>query len=678
MVCANENITDDANSELSVGDTPQNHNIKDLIDECEDNGTVSLDENTYYLNPENETHIVLNKSITIKGIEGKTIIDGNNTSLFLDVNETQDNVNNDTPIIFWREGYVFKDLGKNITFKNIIFKDLNMTTWHEMTFENCKFINTTFTSYEFGNTFKNCSFDKSKIEIGLFIGYENDLYEDYSKIINCNFRQSIITFKSLYSPNYIEFVGGSRFWIRNCLDLINSNLYDSNITLSDYNITITNSNFNNSNMRGSSNRIKIANSSINNPEIHFSLSDISLNNSNITNGDFHMSAGYFGHVSKLTILNTIINNCSMDITTDYGAGKTNINLEKSFVNNSTIKSEDSNVLIDNCEFNKSSIELFFSDAQIKNSIFNNDWNVTETIRTINYYEVFQFDDDTFESGSVVKIECQVKTNYTVENSYLVNNTGKYEINAKDINMDTSHKITIINNSEVYIFNDNLIINVKDNSGNPVSDLEIFIRNLNDETELTTTIKTDSNGIAKYNLNKIGNLCLKVYYTDRVEFVYSEYGINLNLTVIPTITGIKVNKINFASNKYSIINSKLKINTIVNNSATNLKNIKYAFKVYTNGKSKTYYSLTDSKGIATFKMPKTLTVGTHKIEISILNTKIKKTINVKIAKAKTTVKASKVVNHFKKSEFFKVTVKFAKKEHFFRKKAYLCARKQMLK
>jgi len=72
IASANENSTD-------------NGDFKDLIDDCEDNGTVKLEEKTYGLNPENETHIYLNKSITIEGTNEKTVIDGKNSTLFLDV-----------------------------------------------------------------------------------------------------------------------------------------------------------------------------------------------------------------------------------------------------------------------------------------------------------------------------------------------------------------------------------------------------------------------------------------------------------------------------------------------------------------------------------------------------------------------------------------------------------------
>lgn len=643
------------NNTAIADDSIQNDNIKDLIDNCEDNGVVSLEEKTYYLNSENETHIILNKTVTIEGVYDKTIIDGNNTSLMLDVNQTNEKEVEDGPVIgFWRDGYVFKYLGKNVTFKNITFKDLKMTTWHEMKFENCRFINTTFTSYEYSNTFKNCSFDKSKIEIALFFGYGETLYKDISNIINCNFYDSGITFKRVYTPNYIEMVGGDQFRITNSLNIKNSNLFHSNITLYHYNVTVDNSSFNNSNIMGSSNIFNISQTDFNNPDIKLSYSEISLYKSNLTNPKLHFNAGYFSNGCKIVMKNIILSNCKMESSISYGSRKGSLKIEDSVVINSTLASTYSNVLINNSEFNRTQIVLSFADTEIRSSLFTNDGNITDTIQTIDYNEVYVFDEE--ENPSVEKEKFQIKTNYIVEDSYLVNASGKYMINAEDINIDTTNKI-LVNQSIVYYFNDKLIIKVEDSSGNPVNDLEILIQDLNDTTYyLIYSARTDSNGIAEYTLNKVGNYNLKIYYKTRgIEYNTESYGIIINLTVMPSVSDIKINKVNFASNTYSKINSHLEIKAVANE-IHDLNNLKFAYKVYTNGKAKTYYSQTNSKGVTTFKLPKSLTAGNHKIEIRLLNTNIKKTVTVKIAKAKTTVKAPKVTGKFKKSKYFKVTVK----------------------
>lgn len=630
-----------------------NQNIKDLIDDCEDNGIVTLDEKTYYLSGD-KTSIVLNKSVTVEGVVDKTIIDGKGTSLILDVNQTKSKINDGKPIIsYLREGYSFKYLGKNVTFKNITFKDVKITTWHEMTFENCKFINSTFTSYEYQNTFKNSIFNKSEIEIVLFYGY-GDIYKDYSKIISCNLYESLITFKRENTPNYIEIIGGDQFRITNSLDIKNSNLCKSNITLYRYNITIDNSNFNDSNILSSSSIYNISKSNFNNQKIEASYSKISLYNSNLTNPQLYFTAGYFSDGCKIIMDNVLLSNCTMDGSITFGSRKGSLKIKDSIVNNSTLYTEYSDVSINNSLFNKSSIEFFFADANITNSTFANDGNIEDTIKTRNYNEEYTFDEDGTRTAK--KVECQVKTNYVCDELYFVNSTGKYLINSEEINKDTTHKI-IINKTSIYYFNDILIIKLENYMGEPVIGQEIFIENLNDEYQYPVpSVKTDKNGIAKYNLNMLGNVSLKIYYMTRtIGYHNTDYGIILNLTVKPTISDIKINKVNFNKNVYSKINARLEIKT-VSKISSNLKDIKFAYKIYTNGKTKTYYSKTNFKGKTTFKLPNTLTAGKHKIEVRLLNTKIKKTLTIKIAKAKTIVKAPKVTNKFKKSQYFKITLK----------------------
>ncbi len=76
-----------------------------------------------------------------------------------------------------------------------------------------------------------------------------------------------------------------------------------------------------------------------------------------------------------------------------------------------------------------------------------------------------------------------------------------------------------------------------------------------------------------------------------------------------------------------------------------------------GKSKTYdYIYTNSKGIAYFKASN-LNVGTYKIIFNYDDNDVDQiTTTVKITKAKTIIKAPKVIAKHKKSKYFKVTVK----------------------
>ena len=550
-------------------------------------------------------------------------------------------------LVIWPEGYEFKNLGKNMTFKNITFKDLKMTTWHEMKFIDCNFINTTFTSYEFKNTFKNCSFFKSQIEIVLFLGFTSNLYRDYSKIMNCSFYESTITSKSMRTPGYIELVGSDHFYVTNSLDLTDSSFFNTNLNLYRNNITITNSNFNSSNITGSSNILNMTNTKFNSPKMYLHLSKIYIYDSNLSDSKLHFAAGYFSNGCYVVMENSILSNSNIKTTVNYGSRRGSLIMNNSAVYNTTINLTNENILINKSEFNQSEIELFFSNIKIKDSTFINYRNIENTIKTRKYYDEY----------SSKQIEVQVKTNYTAENSYFKNSSGIYEITSKDINLDTTHKI-IINQSDIYYFNDKLIIRLEDFKGNPVSNVELFIKV--DDDYPVTSIKTDANGTASYTLEKIGNLKLYIYYsTIGMQYRHVEYGSYLNLKVLSCVSDIEVKKVKFTTNTYSKINSYLEI-TAISNYTNELDGLKFAYKVYTHGKSKTYYSKTNSKGITIFKIPKTLTAGKHKLEISLLNTNLKKTINLKIAKAKTSVKAPKLVNKFKKSKYFKVSVKSSKK------------------
>ncbi len=75
----------------------------------------------------------------------------------------------------------------------------------------------------------------------------------------------------------------------------------------------------------------------------------------------------------------------------------------------------------------------------------------------------------------------------------------------------------------------------------------------------------------------------------------------------------------------------------------------------------YYAMTNSKGIITLKFSN-YKVGTYKIKIygvNYLQYKIPvKTITVKITKAKTVIKAPKITVKYKKSKYFKISVKHA--------------------
>ena len=87
---------------------------------------------------------------------------------------------------------------------------------------------------------------------------------------------------------------------------------------------------------------------------------------------------------------------------------------------------------------------------------------------------------------------------------------------------------------------------------------------------------------------------------------------------------------------------------------------FTVKVFTGSKFKKYNVLTNSKGVAKIDLTYKVSKGTHKIEIvpySTMLLSVKKTVSsIKLKVAKTVVKAPKVKVKFKKSRYFKVTVK----------------------
>ena len=90
-------------------------------------------------------------------------------------------------------------------------------------------------------------------------------------------------------------------------------------------------------------------------------------------------------------------------------------------------------------------------------------------------------------------------------------------------------------------------------------------------------------------------------------------------------------------------------------------VKAIFKVYTGKKYKLYYYNADNENRAEayFRISSVLSVGKHKIVImpnSKYSTFPKKTFTLTVKKAKTTVKAKKMTAKYKKSKYFKITVK----------------------
>ena len=608
MVSANENNT-------------INDNINDIIDNSEGE-TIKLDEKTYSLDSESETHVYLNKSISIEGIQDKTIIDGKNSTLFLDVEKEPEPDYNGTVIIA-KDIYDIKNTGNHIIFKNITFKDLNLISRHKMDFLDCKFINANFTSKELNNTFDNCVFNESRIELNLYEGYKY-----YSKIIDCTFYNSTITSKNNF---FICTLGSSIVFMQNNIDLINSSLNNSEIIISHYNININNLKFRNSNLKGWSNRINVNNTSFDRPVIDLEYSDINFEEVILNNSELMFQGGYYNKGCEVVLKNTQINNSTFEFTPNIYSDESIFIIENSTAENSKIKATETNIKSNDSNFYKTTIESHISNLNINNSNFYNDGNLSNTI--------------------VIYINSLVNTSNIVENSYLINNTGKYEISSKDINFDTLYRVSFNKNITYYI-NDSITFNVKDHFGNPVPDVKLFIENPNEP--YTSFVFTDKNGNAKYTLNTVGELSLNVYYFDD-EFLFNSkrYFTQVNLTVNPKITDIKLIK-DFKFNKFSKINSFLEVR-MIGKYSDDLSDRTVIFKVFTGKTYKTYREPAGSDGKVIFEIPTKLDAGVHKIQVNV-GKEIMKTTSIKIDKARTIVKAPQVTNKFKKSAYFKVTIK----------------------
>ncbi|MEE0939840.1 hypothetical protein, partial [Methanobrevibacter sp.] len=351
----------------------------------------------------------------------------------------------------------------------------------------------------------------------------------------------------------------------------------------------------------------------------------------LNNSELMFQGGYYNKGSEVILKNTLINNSTFEFTPNIYSDESIFIIENSTAENSKIKATETNIKSNNSNFYKTTIESHISNLNINNSNFYNDGNLSNTI--------------------IIYMNSIANTSNIIENSYLINNTGKYEINNKDINFDTLYRVSFNKNITYYI-NDSITFNVKDCFGNPVSDVKLFIENPNEQ--YTSFVFTDKNGNAKYTLNTIGELSLNVYYFDD-EFLFNSkrYSIQVNLTVNPKITDIKLIK-DFKFNRYSKINSFLEIK-MVGNHTGDLSDRTVIFKVFTGKNYKTYREPAGSDGDVIFEIPTKLDAGVHKIQV-IVEKEIMKTTSIKIDKARTIVKAPQVTNKFKKSKYFKVTIK----------------------
>ncbi|WP_407391940.1 hypothetical protein [Methanobrevibacter sp.] len=594
----------------SENSTDSNDDLEILINNADENDNIQLDEKTYDIVPKeqsNETHILINKSLTFEGINGKTTIDGKNNTLYLDCEEPK---KDDGNIIYigWRDGYNVKDTGKTLAFKDITFKDINMITWHEMVFNNCTFINANYTNYELNNSFDDCIFNNTQLESCVLYG--SSVSRGFN-ISECVFYNSVLKSKSIYTSTYIALIGGSRFEIINYLNLINSKLYDSKMELSSNKIVIAESELKDTDLYFYSNLIGIENCELYNPNIELGMSKMAVDNSTINNSNIQTYAGYFSLGSTVYLKESILNNTNITmLPNSIYSQKSIFTSIDSTIENAEINTTDTIVSLDNSELKNAQMLLFFSDLALNNSTFYDSGSLEDIIKTKNYTEKhFVYEEEP------TTVPCLVKTNYTSTNTYLVNSTGKYLINDEDIEIDTLNEI-IVSNKKVYNYGDKLIIELKDYKGNPVADETLYILDLHSYD--THEVKTNKKGIATYKLKVTGKRSFDISYkTPGFTYRDIEHGMTVDLKIKKIKTTVKAKKVNnkFKKSKYFKVSVKNKVTKKA------ISNVKVKIKVYTGKKYKTFTVKTNKKGIAKLNT-KSLKIGKHKVAISSGNKNIK--------------------------------------------------------
>lgn len=645
IVCASQNNE----SNNIICENNDSLPIDDAINNYDDNGTVQL-EKKYYLE-ENRT-LKLNKSITFNGAENRTVIEGNNNCLNLDVVEDAKTFENPEKIIFIFTNDGLKKTGKHLIFNNITFKNIRLQTWHKMEFNNCEFINSTFTSQELDNRFYDCIFNNSKIELVVIVGYFNETPRVFSEFLNCRFFESELKTEIKYAPIYIHIVGGDFFRVYDRVDLSNCNFTKSKVSLNNIYLNIDDSIFNKTDLIGHSNTVNINKSQFLSQNIDFTICKTNFTYSILNDSNIDLKASYFSIGSLTNLNNCNINNSNIKISVGFRSLQSQISMIGSNIYNTYLDTTDAFVIIEKSELNKIEMLLCFSGLKITDSTISNNASAQNTIKT-----KLQDTREVWNGEKYINktFQYQIKTNYTISNTSFINESGKYQLNSEEISKNTIYNFTYIR-QEVYFQNNILIVILKDQNGNPVVGEKIYI-DIKDRYEYDTpSITTDENGTAKYCLSESGIFkILAYYYSPGVNYDMRIHSISLNISVKPPVDELKVSKYNFKENLYSTIKSYLKFK-LTSKNGKNLSNIKLTIKLTSKNKNKKYTLYTDKNGKIKFKIPEKLDAGKYKLKISIPYTKITKTISFKISKAKATVKAPKVTRKFKKSTYFKVSIK----------------------
>lgn len=592
--------------------------IEKLIEKTADNGTIQLEGKRYGLS--SDTHIVLNKSLNFEGLEG-TVIEGNNFSLSFNCVEKQaaDEIEG---IYIYREGYEIKNTGKHITLKNITFANINLVDWHRMDFTGCRFINSTLTNYEMNNTYEKSSFINSNIEIRNPQGFlPKNFTPDYSKIINCEFESSNLTSKNLFLSSYVELVGSSRYSLINKIGIENSSFKKSKLELTYYTVNVSGCNFTDGSWEGWSSKVSINDTNLENQIFDYLYTGFNAENSVLKNGTLAFSGGYFSRGCEVNLKNCEIDDAEFKIDEGINSAKSVLDIEDSKLNNTGIESTFSDLIFKNSSIENTDMVMMHGIALFENTSLINEKKLSQIFRTYN-------------------------VTFTFRDSYLINSSGKYELDDDDVPVGNLEKI-IVDVKDKYFVGDEVAINLIDSKGNPVKGEYV---NVNDSSAKDDFYNyTDENGTMKYLLQKDGHIKLIISTPHRFGAHPYKKTVELNVKSIP----IRISASSLTTTYKT--RGALKIKLSSNSANSTLEGFELTVKVHTGKKCKTYYVVTKANGAATFKTPANLAAGKHKVVISTRDLTTKK-VTVTVKKAATTVKAPKVTGNFKKTKFFKVTVK----------------------
>ena len=142
-----------------------------------------------------------------------------------------------------------------------------------------------------------------------------------------------------------------------------------------------------------------------------------------------------------------------------------------------------------------------------------------------------------------------------------------------------------------------------NTKKALSGVKVTLKIYSGKKYKLVTIRTASNGIARYDVSKltIGNHKVKVYVNDK----------NIIAKAQTSSINIKKAKIKISASKTK---SKFKMAISNKKSGKMVKGVKVSVKVYTGNKYKTFTVKTNSKGVASIST-KSLSKGNHKVMIS---------------------------------------------------------------